>query len=247
MSFKKKMKAFWKTVWECCKRSFASTFMYFCAGTILLMLTMDEDTVGMDGKRWAWTIVCIVASIAYNAFVTYVTGGDQYEMLVSGNMKRVSAASLDGGYKISSHKAEKEYRPWKGFAIGAFLAIPAVLAAIVFGVNQELIDGAATDQGTLSKGLAIAVIVFFCLAGWAILPFYYSNIAGAGISYFYSLFLALIPIIVTGVMYIAGAYGRRNKRIRAQELADREMARREEKPKKINYGGLPGTKPRKRK
>ena len=62
-----------------------------------------------------------------------------------------------------------------------------------------------------------------------------------------SLPFALLPIIVTGVMYIVGAYGKRNKTIRAQELADKAAAVEQAKVKKINYGGLPGTKPRKRK
>jgi hypothetical protein len=57
----------------------------------------------------------------------------------------------------------------------------------------------------------------------------------------------LIPTIVCGLCYIWGAYARRNKTWRAQELkrkAEEELAN---KPKKINYGGLPGTKPKKRK
>ena len=48
-------------------------------------------------------------------------------------------------------------------------------------------------------------------------------------------------------MYIVGAYGKRKKRLREQEIADKEAAREANKEKKINYGGLPGTKPKKRK
>jgi hypothetical protein len=47
-------------------------------------------------------------------------------------------------------------------------------------------------------------------------------------------------------MYIAGAYSRRSKRLRQQRLEDKAVEA-ANKPKKINYGGLPGTKPKKRK
>ena len=59
--------------------------------------------------------------------------------------------------------------------------------------------------------------------------------------------VALLPILVSGGLYIAGAYGRRNKTIRQQEIAARAAAEEANKPKKINYGGLPGTKPKKKK
>ena len=51
---------------------------------------------------------------------------------------------------------------------------------------------------------------------------------------------------VSGGLYIAGAYGRRNKTLRQQEIAARAAEAEQSKPKKINYGGLPGTKPKKR-
>ena len=95
--------------------------------------------------------------------------------------------------------------------------------------------------------MGILQIVCLLLSGWSLLPFYYINLGGGSVSYYWSLFFALIPVIVTGVSYIIGAYGRRNKAIKAQELADRAAAAQENKPKKINYGGLPGTKPKKRK
>ena len=248
MGFKAKMQVFWKTVWECFKRSIAAMFTYFCAGTILMMLTMKGDmSTGMTGTRWAWTIVCIVAALAYNGFVVYMTGGNHFEMLVSGNMKRASAMNMGGEYKISSHKLEKEYRVWKGFAIGAFLSIFAVIGAFVFEANASEIMKLGVKDAQVDKGAAIAFLIFSLLSGWSLLPFVFANLGGASVSYLVSLVLAVLPIIVTGVFYILGAYGRRAKTIKAQELADRAAAAEAAKPKKINYGGLPGTKPRKRK
>jgi hypothetical protein len=44
-----------------------------------------------------------------------------------------------------------------------------------------------------------------------------------------------------------GAYRKRNKKIREQIIADRMAQEEAKREKKINYGGLPGTKPKKRK
>lgn len=248
MGFKQKLKEIWNNVFECFKRSFSGAIMYFLAGLFLLWLTVDADKVGMTDKRWAWTVVCILCAGAYNFFVSYVNGGNQYEMLVSGNMKRISAMNAGGEYKISAHKLAKEYRVWKGFVIGLFMSFFCIVTAIVFGINQEKIVQALTMKDKpLPTALGVVVMIMMFLAGWSILPFYHLNAGGTYVNFYLSLLMALIPVIVTGVAYIAGAYGRRRKSLRAQELADREMAAKEAKPKKINYGGLPGTKPRKRK
>ena len=248
MGFKDTMKIVGKTVWECFKRSLASMFTYFCAGAILMMLLLKGDlSAGMTGTRWAWTVLCIVAALAYNGFVIYVTGGNHFEMLVSGNMKRVSAMNMGSEFKISSHKIEKEYRVWKGFVIGAFLSIFAIIGAFVFEANAEEILKLNVEDATLNRGSAIALFAFILLSGWSLLPFMLINLGGASVSYLFSLLLAILPIAVTGTFYILGAYGKRAKSIKAQELADKAAAAEAAKPKKINYGGLPGTKPKKRK
>lgn len=245
---KKKLKKIGRQIWELFKSSIPASLMYFCAGTVLMMLTMKGEVVSWDGKKLAWTLVCILVAIGYDMLVTYAQGGNAYEMLVSGNMKRTSAYSAGGELKISSHKYAKEYRTWKGFGVGAFMGLFPLITGIIFGANQAAIDGVLlTGEGAISKGLAVLMIICFLLSGWSILPFYYMNAGGAGISYFVTCLFALIPIAVTGAMYIVGAYGRRNKTIKAQELADRAAQAEAKKEKKINYGGLPGTKPRKRK
>lgn len=248
-NLKKKLKKIGRQIWELFKSSIPASLMYFCAGTVLMMLTMKDDaSLAWDGKKLAWTLVCVLVAMGYNMLVTYAQGGNAYEMLVSGNMKRNSEFTAGGELKISSHKYAKEYRAWKGFATGAFIGLFAIVTGIIFGSNQAAIDGVLVGDGnSISKGMAVLMIVCFLLSGWSILPFYYLNAGGAGVSYFVSCLFALIPIAVTGAMYIVGAYGRRNKTIKAQQLADRAAANEQKKEKKINYGGLPGTKPKKRK
>lgn len=239
---KKTMKKIGRMAWEFFKSSIPATMMYFCAGTVLMMLTMKDGQLTWDNTKLAWSIVCIVVAAGYDALVTYAQGGQGYEMLVSGNMKRVSAERYGDEYKISSHKEAKEFRYWKGFAIGGFISLWTIAAGVIFGCNQTAID--AQD---MSKGLAVLVLISFLLSGWSVLPIYYLNASGASVSYFFTILFAIIPIAVTGIMYIVGAYGKRGKTIKQQELADRAAAAQATKEKKINYGGLPGTKPRKKK
>lgn len=240
---KKKLKKFGRYTWELYKGSLPAFFMYLCASSILLMLTMKGDTLKWNGKQLTWTLVCAIGGLAYHALLAWASGGNQYEMLVSGNIKRTAADAYGNEYKISTHKEAKEYRPWKGFAVGAFSAVFVVITALVFGCNQTKIDAQQTKGG-----LGVLMVILLFLSGWSILPFYYMNGVGISVSYFLSGLLALLPIAVSGGMYIAGAYSRRNKAIRQQILADREAAAlaAREKNKKINYGGLPGTKPKKK-
>lgn len=242
--FKKALKTFGRYVWELFKGSIPASLMYCMAGSILLMLTMKGEKIVWNNDKLMWTIVCVVVAAAYNALVMWANGGQHYEMLVSGNIKRTSEEMYGTEYHIGSHKEAKEYRVWKGFVMGAFSSIFTVVVGIVFGCHQATIDAGQLDGGALSVFVALS----FFLSGWSILPFYLVNVSGAGsVSYFVSLIMVLIPIAVSGAFYIAGAYGRRNKNIRQQELADMAAQNAAKKEKKINYGGLPGTKPKKRK
>ena len=240
-TFKRIMKTIGIHVWDFFKAGVPAGLIYLCAGSVLMMITMKENDMDWDSAKLTWTIVCALAAAAYNALVSYAQGGQAYDMLVSGNMKRVSMMNSGGAYKISAHKEEKEFRYWKGFVVGLFIAVLPIVVGLIFGFNQ-----AAIDAQKLSKGLGVVVLICLFLSGWSILPFYYLNLSDFHVSYFYSCLFALVPIFVTGGMYIAGAYGKRRKTLREQEIADRAAEREAQREKKINYGGLPGTKPRKR-
>ena len=246
---KNTLKKIGRQAWELFKGSFPSLLMYFCAGSVLMMITMKGDNAFQwNNTKLTWTLVCIIVAGGYNALVTYAQGGNAYEMLVSGNMKRVSAEKYGEGYKISSHKEAKEYRAWKGFVMGGYAALFPIIVGIVFGCKADIINQGLNQETTgLSTGFGIFVIISFLLSGWSILPLFYLNASGHAVSYFLSCVFGIIPIAVTGAMYIVGAYGKRNKNLRKQALADQIAQAQETKEKKINYGGLPGTKPKKRK
>jgi hypothetical protein len=238
-SFKTNWKMFWRFVWELFKKSLFPGMMFFAASCVNLLLTQKLETVS---ATIGWAIVCGVVALAYDGVLMWNVGGDHYEMLVSGNLKRRSAMQTGSELNITSYKFEKEYRPWKGFVMGGLVALPLIIGSIIFGCNQE-----AIGSDDLSRGFAILILLIELLAGWGLLPFQVANLNGASVSYFLALPLALLPIIVTGVFYILGAYGRRNKALRQQEIAARAAEAEANKPKKINYGGLPGTKPKKKK
>ncbi len=240
-AFAKAMKTFFANLWELFKCSLPSTLMYFCAGSVLLMLTLRGEKVEWGTSQLVWTIVCGVVACAYDGLVSFAHGGTHFEMLVSGNIMRETMDEFGGGYKFSSHKEEGEYRDWKGFAIGALTGIFTLIIGIIFGCNQATIH-----SEKVSQGMGIFVLISFFISGWSILPFYYMNSVGITVSYFWSCLFAILPVIVTGVFYIVGAYARRNKNVRAQELADKAAKEAANKPKKVNYGALPGTKPKKK-
>lgn len=240
------MKSKWKSVREHAKALFKailpSMLMYFCAGSVLMLFTMDKEALTWDGGKLAWTIACVSIACLYNGFLAFMQGGDGYDMLVTGNVLSRSMDVVEGGYKMSKYKPVKEYRVWKGFASGAYISVFIIFAGLVFGFNQTKID---TD--TMGTGVNILFTISILVSGWSVLPFYYLNAGGANISYFVSLPFALLPVIVTGGLYIAGAYYKRGKALRKQAIEERAREEENKKEKKINYGALPGTKPRKRK
>ena len=231
-----RVKRFFGYVWQMVKEALPATFMYICAGTILTLLVFRKEKALWEGSNITWTFVCILAAAGYNALISWAHGGTHYEMLVSGNVKRSTADMYGMEYKISSHKEAKEYRVWKGFVIGGISALLPLLAGLAYGISF------APSTKTLNPG---ALVGLLC-SGWSIIPLYCMNQSGAGISYFVSMLFALIPILVSGGFYIAGAYARRNKAVRQQMLADKAAEAEANKVKKINYGGLPGTKPNKK-
>ena len=244
-SFKRILKSIGKHLWDFFKGALPSLLIYACAGSILMMLTWKEEKMVWDSTSILWTCVCIVAAAAYNGLLAYAQGGNSYEMVVSGNIKRRTADEYGDGYHISKHKEEKEYRVWKGFAIGGIIALFPLIFGIIAG---SLLGTSAPGNGdNASWGVAVFFMISIFICGWSVMPFYLMNANGFAVSYYWSCLFGIVPIAVSGALYIIGAYARRNKALREQRIADAQAAAQANKEKKINYGALPGTKPRKRK
>ncbi len=208
-----------------------------------MMLTL-QDNHAWDNTKLTWTLVCGLVAVAYNVLVSLMHGSDGYDMLATGNVQRRSYEIVEGGYKMSKYRPEKEYRVWKGFVSACFIAFFTLLSGVLMGANQSSIDEAGLTNST-----SVVLVLCGLLSGWCVLPIYYLNVSGMGISYFWVLPFALIPVVVTGACYIIGAYRKRNKELKKQAIAEKEEQERlaKQNQRKINYGALPGTKPRKRK
>ena len=257
---KENWKKFWENVWETIKSSLILVIFFGMLSGISFIGTINEEwcgsmSEGFNGARIAFVVIVVVLLAAYAGFMGYAFGGKGYEMLVSGNMKRLSAEQLGSQMKISSHKEVQEYREWKGFAIGGVVAFFTLLFGILVGANGDGVNAAFKLLTTSSenatpfenKGVAILMLISMLCCGWSLLPFAYMNLSGIAVSYFWSCLFALIPVVVVGVFYIVGAYANRAKTVKAQQDADRAAEAEANKPRKVNYGGLPGTKPKKKK
>lgn len=242
---KKKFKFYAGYVWQLIKDSLPSGIMYLCAGCILMMATIkisDDGTFAFKNATLFWVIFCPVVAAAYNALMAWANGGQQYEMLVSGNVRRSTAQTYGTGYKMGKYKEVKEYRVWKGVVVGGLMSFFAILVGIVWGAKQPRID-ARLAEWEIGASETLGIL----LSGWSVLPIYYANAMGGNVSYFVTLVFALVPIAVTAGFYVWGAYARRNKRLREQLIADKMSKEAANRTQKVNYGGLPGTKPKKRK
>ena len=106
MGFKKRMKKIGRYTWELVKMAFPSLFMYFALSIIVIMLTMGKTLTFSAGKV-TWWAVCLVGVLVYNGLMSYVQGTMGFEMLVSGNMKRVSCKSWKADTKCLRIKKQK--------------------------------------------------------------------------------------------------------------------------------------------
>jgi hypothetical protein len=252
--YRKKSNEFFTHFKNILKMSVPTLLMYISAGGVLMMLTL-KDNHAWDKTKLTWTLVCGLVAIGYNILVSLMHGGDGYDMLVTGNVQRRSFELVEGGYKMSKYRPEKEYRAWKGFASGAWIAIFTLIFGLLMGANGDKVNdmlltlsGDVDTVDTSNKAASAVALISMLLSGWSVMLFAFLNIGGVTVSYYWSCLFALIPVLVCGFFYIAGAYGKRASSIKAQEEADRAAAAAAvAKPKKINYGGLPGTKPKKRK
>ena len=137
---KEKIKFVGAHIWSLFKGSVLPSIMYFCASSILMMLVVKGEKIDWTSSDITWTVVCILGGAAYNALASWANGGMQYEMLVSGNVKRSTYDAYGNPYKMSAHKIVKEYRVWKGFVMGAFIAVVPVIFGLLMGNNQEALN-----------------------------------------------------------------------------------------------------------
>ncbi|MGN1077710.1 MAG: hypothetical protein ACI4ST_04280, partial [Candidatus Gallimonas sp.] len=116
-----------------------------------------------------------------------------FDAYLTGCLHRKNAAYgiVSGG----DHRVEREYRWWKGFYIGFLIGIPVIILGLLAGKFYGQTVGSAAG---------IFLIMF---AGWAIIPLSWLHV-----SFYWSLLMIFIPVIVSGVFYIIGAYREKQKK-----------------------------------
>lgn len=193
---------FWRTVGECARRSVTPMLMYL----FMSMIAVVTQIIGDEKLLWLRIllgVVCILCGAAYNAHLCYHYGKKHYEVFMTGEVhRRNQAFGIPSG---GDYRAHCEYRPWKGFVIGFF----AGSIGLIFGIISAFTDGAN--------------FAYLLLAGWAFLPVAWAQQIkrltygeGVTVNGAWSLFMLLLPILVSGIFYIVGGM----KRKREKEAAD---------------------------
>ena len=148
-------------------------------------------------------IVCILFGAAFNAHLLYNCGKIHYDSYVTGYLHRQN--ELFGVPSGGDHRAEKEYRPWKGFFIGFLVSVPAIVFACL---------------GAIPAAKAVFMIFISLITFWSYIPawltsFYHQTVLGIEgytLSTLWCLPMTVLPVLVSGVFYIIGAYVNKHNR-----------------------------------
>lgn len=197
-----KWRHFWRVQKVCLLRSVTPCMMYLFMS--LIALALQALAADVEAYEVVLGSVCIACGAAFNAHLAFNYGKMHFDSYLTGCLHRqnVRMGIVSGG----DHRPEQEYRPWKGFLIGFYVGIPV----LIFGTLAIF---------PATWGWAEVVLDMF--AAWAILPIqWYRGIVWAGtedwayppVSGGWSLLLILLPVIVTGVFYIVGAYAEKRKK-----------------------------------
>lgn len=197
-----KMRHFWRIQKECLRRSVTPYVMYLMMSLLLLAC----QAIGNAPLRIVLGILCIVAGMAYNVHLCYQYGKLHYDAYLTGKIHRQNA--VFGIQSGGDHRPEREYRPYKGFLIGFYTGIPA----LIFGILAGCLPNAAGTVLTL----------FIMFAGWAIVPVtWMRNVGHLNVSYFVSIAFIAIPILVSGISYLWGAMKEKQMKLAEAERLER--------------------------
>ncbi len=191
-----KAKRFWRIQGECWRRMVTPYMMYLFMSMILLA----TQAISIVWLRIMLGTLCILIGAAFNAHLAYNTGVLHYDAYLTGNIHR---RNLEMGIESGGdHRPEREYAVWKGFYIGFLVGIPVILFA-----------GLACIPGVLGEGFGRFFLIMF--AGFAIVPvsWIYGGFEHAPSGVFaYSMLMVILPIVVTGLFYMLGAYVEKRKK-----------------------------------
>ncbi len=202
-----RMRLFWRIQWECFRRAVTPMLMYMFMSMIML-------TCQLVGDLWLKIflgVLCIAGGAFFNGHLCYSYGKIHYGSYIAGELHRRN--ELYGIPSGGDHRPDREYRWWKGPIIGVYVALPVLILGIVAGIFPPTETGLG----------AYALYAYAMFAGYGILPLTWFGAKPEGqgfglvVSPFWSLLFALIPIVVSTVFYIVGAWREQVHRVREAE------------------------------
>ncbi len=198
-----KGRLFWRIQKECWRRMVTPFLMYL----FMSLLMLACQAISADWAKITFGIVCMLGGMAFNAHLCYNYGIIHFDAYLTGCLHRRNAAYgiVSGG----DHRVEREYRPWKGFYIGFLVGIPV----IIFGSLAGAYYGQAAGE--------IAGVLLIMFAAWAIIPVSWIRMAYPTVSFYWSVLMAVIPVIVSGIFYIVGAVVEKKRK---EQQTEREAA-----------------------
>lgn len=186
---------------ECLRRSVTPFVLYLMMSLLLLACQAIEGAA----LRYILSAVCLLGAMAYNGHLCYLYGKTHYDAFLTGNIHRQNA--LFGIQSGGDHRPEREYRVWKGFNIGFYIGLVAILFGLLSGSFPE-------SSSTIDT-------LFIMIAGWAIIPVRWMINAGIAISPYLSIAMAIFPILVSGIFYIVGAKVEEKRKLEETERMER--------------------------
>jgi len=207
---------FWRIQRECWRRMVTPWLMYLFM-SLLMLATQAISSANLVWLRILLGVLCLLGGCAFNAHLCYHYGVMHYDAYLTGCIHRKNLAyGIESG---GDHKPEREYRAWKGFYIGFLIGIPVIILGSV----------AAATNAMASQFASVALIMF---AGWAIIPISWIRLVpGMGAASFgWSIFMIIVPILVSGVFYIVGAMVERRRK-EAQASRDEAVKKLQEEQK----------------
>lgn len=187
-----KARLFWRIQRECWRRMITPFMMYLftslLAYAVAALAGVDNLTVKIVAD-----VVCIAFGAVFNAHLAYNYGKMHYDAYLTGCLHRKN--ELFGIQSGGDHRTEREFRVWKGFYIGFLVGVPVIL----FG-----------GLGHVSGFFRLLALLF---TSWAVAPMSWVQLSRQKVlgetyvvSSLWSLPMALLPVLVTGVSYLVGAY-----------------------------------------